>query len=132
MCLIYRPKRRPAFTRLCYRYGEKKGQHAPGEWACGEYPKPGRKPAGNRPGQTRPAPPCERCGRPAPRPPHCEDCYIAVQIEALPENIRQAWAAETGIDPGADLSPETPGPAGREETEIQPRLFTDLPEPEIR
>ena len=69
MCLIYRPKQRPTFTRLCYRYRDMRGRHVPGEWACGEYPKPGRRPAGNEPGQTRPAALCERCRRPAPRPP---------------------------------------------------------------
>ena len=134
MCLIYRPKRRPTFTRLCYRYRDMRGRHVPGEWACGEYPKPGRRPAGPGPGQTRPAALCERCRRPSPRIPYCEDCSIAVQIEALPEDMRRAWAEKLGIDLGPDinpgLNPEPPGPADREETEIQPRLFTDLPEPE--
>ena len=139
MCLIYRPKRRPAFTRLCYRYRDMRSRHVPGEWACGEYPKPGRRPAGNGPGQTRsrqtrPAALCERCRRPSPRIPYCEDCSIAIQILALPEDMRLAWAEKLGIDPDPDINPgpnpEPPGPAGREETKTRPRLFTDPPEPE--
>ena len=86
------------------------------------------------PGQARPAALCERCRRPSPRIPYCEDCSITVQIEALPEDMMRAWAEKLGIDLGPDinpgLNPEPPGPADREETEIQPRLFTDLPEPE--
>ena len=50
MCLIYQPKRKPAFTRLCHRYQDPRGQHVPGEWACGEYPDPAEGQTGTGPG----------------------------------------------------------------------------------
>ena len=138
MCLTYRPKRRPAFTRLCYRYRDLRGQHTcPASGPAENIPNPaaGRLETGpGRPDRT----PQDRtrsasgAGRPARRPPHCEDCSIAVQILALPEEMRRTWAGKLGIDPGTGLNPgpdpETPGPADRDETEIQPRLFADPPD----
>ena len=87
MCLIYRPKKRPTFTRLCYRYRKMRGVHVEGEWRCGEYPKPTRRRAA---GMEKPRAGCRTCGAEAGRNREVwENCYIQEQIDRLPEEARQ-------------------------------------------
>ena len=98
MCLIYRPKKRPAFTRLCHRYRDRRGDHVPGEWNCGEYPKPGRR---NQPtGPSRPPPQC-KCGAAALRGLDiCEQCYIQEQIDRMgPEALEMLRKSRAGTGP---------------------------------
>ena len=38
MCRYYATKHKPAYTRLCYRYRDMRGNHVPGQWQCGQYP----------------------------------------------------------------------------------------------
>ena len=86
MCLYYEAKRKPSFTRLCYRYGEWRGRHVDGRWPCGTHPRPrGR----NLSSTVAPAERCP-CGRPSIR--HlitCEECYIQQQIHTTDVDTAQ-------------------------------------------
>ena len=88
MCRYYQTTRKPAYTRLCYLYRELKGAHVPGEYRCGEYPKPSRRRSNST---KRPAPPNSMClcGAPAVSSDRkCEKCYVFDQILALPDTAR--------------------------------------------
>ena len=87
MCRTYRPKKRPTYTRLCYRYGDQLGKRVPGEWECGEYPRPGRR---RQSGEGRPNTRRCACGAAAVgRSNLCKRCYVQEQVDRLPEEARE-------------------------------------------
>lgn len=81
MCLYYDTKRKPPFTRLCYRYGPDRGRHVEGRWPCGTYPKPARDRRRTETRGNRSVTEMCVCGRKAvDHRGWCEECYIQEQI----------------------------------------------------
>ena len=86
MCRYYAATRKEPYTRLCYRYGEMRGQHVPGSWACGEYPRPSRRRVRAETGPRRERERCA-CGREAyVGQPICEECHIQWQVHTTDLN----------------------------------------------
>ena len=88
MCRYYQTTRKPAYTRLCYRYRDLRGAHVLGQYRCGEYPRPSRRSSAPTSSPARLDSMC-RCGQPAISSDRkCEKCYLYDQIIALPEDAR--------------------------------------------
>ena len=85
MCRTYEPKGKPVYTRLCSRYRERAGDHVPGHYPCGTYPRPGRV-RGDTSRSATPRPkyrPCA-CGKPGVSADgKCEQCYIDAQLAQM-------------------------------------------------
>ncbi len=88
MCRYYQTTRKPAYTRLCYRYRDLRGAHVPGKYYCGEYPRQKRLRPPATASPNRPNSMC-RCGIPAVSSDgKCEKRYVFDQILAIPEAAR--------------------------------------------
>lgn len=87
MCRYYATKHKPAYTRLCYRYRDMRGNHVPGQWQCGQYPRPARRSSqAHRITRNNMC----RCGMPAVSADRkCEKCYVYDQLATIPKEAKQ-------------------------------------------